>query len=332
MKLLRNAAGLLCAAGLLFATACSVPAEPNSPQEIDLTPISEEGTVTPPFWVVEDKQTGAQVFLLGSMHAGAADTSYPKYVMDAYRNSSYIAPELDTVAFSGNTGLVSECVGYLRQDGVSAAELIPEHESVVEYFKSLGIYDEGLEFMTPFYWTSVFSSAVLSGTGLQSQYGTESMFLTMAHRDRKEIREIEGAAAQYKMMGSVPMSVQTELISECVGDEQLHQQEESTMELFRAWCNFDDDYFRGLEVYDPEQVTNADDWNTYYNMMYTDRQKRMSEFVVNALENGDLAFVFVGAMHFYAEPSIIDFLGEAGYTVSPIRPENQADKSVDAAA
>ena len=132
------------------------------------------------------------------------------------------------------------------------------------------------------------------------------------------------------MMGSVPMSVQLGLLGECSDDEKLRQQAESTMELYSAWSSFDDEYFRGLEVYDPEEVTNPDDWQTYYNMMYADRQREMAEFVINALRNGDLAFVFVGTMHFYAEPSIIDLLGEAGYTVNAVRPE--VSQSADTAA
>lgn len=331
MRFFRTAAAFLCAAGILLASACSGGRrEPGSPLEVDLTPAAEEGRVTPPFWVAEDEKTGAQVFLLGSMHAGTEDAVYPEYVMEAYRNSTYVAPELDTVAFSGDGRLVSECAGYLRLDGTTAAEVIPEHDGVVEYFRSLGIYNESLEYMKPFYWTSVFSSAVLDKTGLQTQYGTETTFLEMAHRERKEIREVEGAAAQYKMMGSVPMSVQLELLGECSDDEKLRQQAESTMELYSAWSSFDDEYFRGLEVYDPEEVTNPDDWQTYYNMMYADRQRGMAEFVINALRNGDLAFVFVGTMHFYAEPSIIDLLGEAGYTVNAVRPEGS--QSADTAA
>ena len=71
MRFFRTAAAFLCATGILLASACSGGRrEPNSPLEVDLTPAIEEGKVTPPFWVAEDEQTGAQVFLLGSMHAG----------------------------------------------------------------------------------------------------------------------------------------------------------------------------------------------------------------------------------------------------------------------
>ena len=84
MRFFRTAAAFLCAAGILLAPACSGGRrEPNSPLEVDLTPAIEEGKVTPPFWVAEDEQTGAQVFLLGSMHAGTEDAVYPEYVMEA---------------------------------------------------------------------------------------------------------------------------------------------------------------------------------------------------------------------------------------------------------
>lgn len=329
---IKAAASILCAA-MLF-TGCAGKAEPavaSEPLEVDLTPESEPGTVTPPFWVVEDKQTGAKVFLLGSMHAGTEDTKYPEYVLEAYRNSSYVAPELDTVTFEGDNRLMYECAGYLRLEGCTAAELIPQHDQVVEYFKELGIYNVALENMTPFYWTSMFSSVVLDRAGVSSEYGTESTFLKMAHGDHKEIREIEGAVSQYKMMGSIPMSVQTELLGECVGDDRLSEQVSSTLELLDAWQSFDEGYFSGLEVYDPEDVGDAEEWQTYYNMMYADRQQEMAGFVESALENGDRAFVFVGTMHFYARPSVIDILGEDGYTVSAIRPQ-EADSGETPAA
>lgn len=329
MAYIKATAAVLCAAALL--TGCSKPAEPSEPLVVDLTPESEPGTVTPPFWVVEDAQTGAQVFLLGSMHAGTEDTKYPEYVLEAYRSSSYIAPELDTVAFEGDNRLMAECAGYLRMESGTAADIIPQHDEAVDYFRELGIYNEALESMKPFYWTSLFSSVVLSRSGLQTEYGTENAFLKMAHRDRKEICEIEGAVSQYKMMGSVPESVQTDLLGECIGDDKLNEQVSSTQELFDAWSSFDDGYFSNLEVYDPEKVGSTEDWQAYYNMMYADRQQQMADFVLDALGNGDRAFVFVGTMHFYAEPSIIDLLGEAGYTVSAIRPQG-AEQSGDAPA
>lgn len=326
-----KAAALLLAA-MIIGTGCTAePEQPKTPLEVELSPEAEPGTATPPFWVIEDEQTGAQVFLLGSMHAGTEDTVYPEYILEAYRNSSYIAPEMDTVAFEGDNRLISECAGYLRLDGETAADIIPGHGEIVDYFSSLGIYDKALEQMTPFYWTSVFSSVVLDRAGLSSEYGTETQLLERAHHDRKEIREIEGAVSQYRMMGSLPMSVQTDLLGECSDDGTLAEQVKSTQEMFEAWRSFDEDYFSSLEVYDPEQVSVPEDWQTYYNMMYADRQREMSGQVVQALENGDLAFFFVGTMHFYAEPSIIDLVEDAGYTVSAIRPQSAEQSEIPAA-
>lgn len=321
-RIKRITAAALCVLTVLTGGCSGADVQPSEPLVIDYSPAAEPGKVTPPFWAVEDENTGAQVYLLGSMHAGTADASYPEYVLDAYRSSTYVAPELDTIALSGNNALLSKCAGYLRLSTGTAADYIRNHDETVEYFKQLGIYDPALESMVPFYWSSVFSSSVLGAAGLDSSCGTESQFLQMAHSGHKEIREIEGAEFQYKMMGGVPMSVQSELVAECTGDENFRKQTESTKELFEAWRSFDEDYFQGLEVYDPESAEDPDDWQTYYNMMYADRQKNMARFIENALQNGDRAFVFVGTMHFYAEPSIITLLGEAGYTVRAIRPDS----------
>ena len=54
-------------------------------------------------------------------------------------------------------------------------------------------------------------------------------------------------------------------------------------------------------------------------MMYTDRQQKMADFIMDSLSKGELGFVFVGTMHYYAEPSMITLLEQEGYTVTAIR-------------
>lgn len=321
---LRSAAAVL-AAGLL--AGCS-PAEPNEPLAVDLTPSAQEDCVTPPFWVVEDSSTGAQIFMLGSMHAGNPDTKYPDYVLEAFNNSTWAAPEMDTQAFSQNASLQRKCAAYLRLEDATMEQLLGDsYADTLDYFTEKGIYQQGMEYFCPFFWASAASGLVTDGAGLDTSYGTESLFLGLAHSGRKEIREIEGGEAQYKMMGEIPMSIQLSTLAECIGDDNIAAQAEDTRELYSAWSSFDDEFFRGLSVYDPETVDNLSDWEEYYDMMYTSRQKLMADFITDSLKSGELGFVFVGTMHFYAEPSIITLLEDAGYTVNEIRPEIPADKA-----
>lgn len=319
---LRAAAAVLAAVAL---TGCA-PAEPNEPLTVDLSPQAQEDCVTPPFWVVEDGSTGAQIFMLGSMHAGNSGTKYPDYVMEAFNNSSWVAPEMDTIAFSQNASLQRKCAAYLQLEGTDMEQLLGDsYAETLGYFTEKGIYRQGMESFCPFYWASAASSLVTDGAGLDPSYGTESLLLDLAHSKRKEIREIEGGEAQYRMMGEIPLSIQLSTLAECVGNDSVAAQAEDTRQLYAAWSSFDDEFFRGLSVYDPETVDNPGDWEKYYDLMYASRQKQMAQFVTDSLEAGELGFVFVGTMHFYAEPSIITLLEEAGYTVSAIIPEKSAD-------
>lgn len=314
-KLLKIAAAALLS---LVITGCSTAK--NQPLEVDYAPQAGQDCVTPPFWVVDDADTGAQIFLLGSMHAGVKNAQYPDYILDAMRNSSWVAPEMDTVAFSRDYILQQKCVRYLMLDGVTARDVIgADYDSIVEYFRSRGIWQDGMESMCPFLWASAANPLVLEQAGLDTEYGTENVLLELAHKEGMKIREIEGGEAQYKMMGSIPMSVQLETLEQCASDDGIKAQAQDATELYKAWSSFDDEYFSGLEVYDPAQVSDPDSWDAYYAMMYTDRQKLMSDFIISALKNGELGFVFVGTMHYYADPSVITQLEQAGYTVRAIR-------------
>lgn len=315
-RLFKTAAALISAAMLC---GCSGNPQPKPRLDVDTSPVVEENCVTPPFWVVEDDSTGAQVFLLGSMHAGIPGTEYPDYVLDALKNSSWAAPEMDTVAFSGDYMLQQKCAQYLILDGAAMQDILGgDYDKAADYFRSKGIYQLGMDGMVPFYWASAASSLVISEAGLDSSCGTESVLLGLAHSKGIEIREIEGGEAQYKMMGEIPMTVQVQSLMECIGDENISAQAQASLELYNAWSCFDDEYLGSLTVYDPNEVDSPEDWQEYYDLMYTDRQKLMADFIIDSLKNGEQGFVFVGAMHYYAEPSILTQLAEAGYTVTAI--------------
>ena len=76
------ALAMILAGTLLFGCAGEEPAS--------------SAELTPPFWTVQDGQTGGTLYLLGSMHVGREGAYYPDYVMEAYTDSDVIAAEIDT--------------------------------------------------------------------------------------------------------------------------------------------------------------------------------------------------------------------------------------------
>lgn len=309
---------------LFSGCAVEQPRESLPPYELDYTPQYEEGCVTPPFWAVSDEESGGMVFLLGSMHAAKEDVKYPDYILNALYSSEWVAPELDTVEFGSNIPLQRNCVEYLKIKDGNARDLIgDDYQKTVDFLTEKGIYNSAMDMLVPFYWASAANGLVLEESGLDSDFGTESVILRLAKSKKIPVREIEGGEAQYKMMSEIPMSVQLETLSQVIGEENVAGQAETVRELYAAWCGFDEEYFSELSLFDSGEVDNSADWQQYYDMMYTDRQRLMADFIINALEAGERGFVFVGALHFYAEPSIFDYLSERGYTAGKIYPEIQ---------
>ncbi len=282
----------------------------------------EEIEVYPPFWKAEDPKSGAAVYLLGSMHMGAVGTVYPDYIMEAFEKCSEIIVELDTIAFSGNAEELAEAADYMRcEDSKTAEDYMGEelYEAALDFLKSKGIYADGLNDFIPYYWTSYISSALAIECGLDSEYGSEYIFLTLAKEENKTVTELESGAEQYKIMSEIPLSVQLDSLRECIGEENYAGQIEGMKELYSAWSGFDNEKLEELCALKEVSGELAEDYNAYYNAMYYSRQEKMADFVIEKLENGETAFMLVGAMHYYAEPDILTLIKEAGYSVSEIR-------------
>ena len=68
----------------------------------------------------------------------------------------------------------------------------------------------------------------------------------------------------------------------------------------------------------------SEDFESFFSEMYEKRQKKMADFVIKSLQNGEKIFLMVGAAHFYAKPDILDFLEDAGYSTENVEFKNAA--------
>ncbi len=284
--------------------------------------------VTPPFWVVEDAETGGTLYLLGSMHVGKPNTAYPDYVMDAYDACDKIAAELDTVAANEDLQGTIDAMQYIMcPTGTTASEYFgDDYDAVVEFFTDKGMATYVMDYYIPYYWASSISVLAAQDAGLYSNYGTETYFLGKAHEDGKNIVEIESAAEQYAMMGSIPMSIQVQSVTDCIGEENYQIQVDGMLALYEAWAAFDDELLETLNAETavvPEGI-DEDEYNEFVDLMYLDRQVTMGEAAVDFLKSGEDVFMFVGAAHFYIEDDILTHLENAGYTVTAVNGDEAA--------
>lgn len=284
--------------------------------------------VTPPFWVVEDKETGGTLYLLGSMHVGKPNTAYPDYVMDAYEACDTVAAELDTVAVNEDLQGAVEAMQYLLCPSGTMAEdyFGDDYQRVVDFFTEKGMATYVMDYYIPYYWASSISVLAAQDAGLYSNYGTETYFLGKAHEDGKIIKEIESAEEQYEMMGNIPMDIQVQSVTDCIGEENYNIQIIGMQALYEAWASFDDEALESLNAETavvPEGL-DEDEYNEYVDLMYIDRQVTMGEAAVDFLKSGEDVFMFVGAAHFYIEEDILTYLENAGYTINAVSGEEEA--------
>lgn len=307
--MIRRAAAF-AAAAIMLLTGCAESA-------------SEPVTAQPPFWVVENEDTGAVLYMLGTMHVGEKGIVYPEYVTAAFDSCDIVAVEIDTEHISEDEALSASAL-LLTSDGAAAKDSFGEHyDEVVAFLKEKGVYHSSMEIFIPYYWGTALTMLIAEDCGLSADHGTESIFIDRAWEQRKRVVEIESLSEQYAMMADIPVSVQVDTVLSGIGEENYAMQVEATRAMYEDWLRFDTEGLESLnDDMDGASAQLDEDYELFNDMMYVDRQKRMAEFAEGCLQSDEKVFMMVGAAHFYIEEDIITLLEDSGYTVREIRADD----------
>lgn len=293
--------------------------------KIDLTSTSAENAfeVNPPFFKVENKETGAVVYMLGSMHIGKPEATYPRKMCDALDECETLAVEVDVQAFQENYIEMTKAVSVLLcENGKTVRDYMGgDYDKIVKAFTEKGLYNQVYENYIPAFWSSVWSSSAAEECGYDANLGADMLLLSYAKERGKKIDEIETAMEQYKVEASCSAELQLLTLNQTIGLSKEETQEQFDA-LYNAWKSGDINALKALITEDGEtdemSETLKKDYEQYYDAMYANRQKKMAEYVMNKLETGGKTFVVVGAMHYAAPPSILDILEENGYKVETL--------------
>ena len=193
-----------------------------------------------------------------------------------------------------------------------------DYDDIVRKFTEKGLYDPRFEVYIPSLWSSLWSNALAAECGYDSNRGTDMLLLSYAKGQGKKIDEIETAKEQYQVEANISAELQTLMLNMTVEMTAEEAQEQFDL-MYDAWRSAD---METLIAMAEEEETDSGltdelkaDYDRYYDDMYTKRQVKMADYVINKLQTGGKTFVVVGAMHYAAPPSILDNLAEAGYTV-----------------
>lgn len=291
--------------------------------ELTSTSLENSFEVNPPFFKVTDENTGAVVYMLGSMHVGKPEAVYPEKVVSALDECDTLAAEVDLIALDTDKKAVSDAQQlWLCPNGTTVRDYMGnDYDSVVQKFKDKGLYDSAYEKYIPAMWSSLWSNKMAKENGYASSCGTDRMLLSYAKGQGKKIDEIEKAAEQYQVQANMSAELQMRLLYETIGltADEAKQQVDI---LYEAWRTADTDMLKALVTAEEGDTGLTDElkaeYDRYYDDMYTKRQKKMADYVMSRLRTGGKTFVVVGALHYAAPPSILDILGENGYTVETL--------------
>lgn len=292
--------------------------------KLDLTTTSAENSfeVNPPFFKVESAETGAVVYMLGSMHVGKPEATYSQKLVDALDECDTLAVEVDIQALETNISEAAEAMAVLMcPAGKTARDYMGEdYDEIVQKFTEKGLYNPIYDLYIPALWSSLWSSQAAEDCGYDSSRGTDMLLLTYAKENGKKIDEIETAKEQYQVEANCSPELQMQMLKQTIELSQSEMQEQFDV-LYNSWKSGDMDALKALlddENDDPSADLADGDYQRYYNAMYVSRQQKMADYVMSKLRTGGKTFVVVGAMHYAAPPSIIDVLEENGYTVETL--------------
>lgn len=293
--------------------------------KIDLTSTSAENSfeVSPPFFKVENAETGAVVYMLGSMHIGKPEATYPREMCDALDECGTLAVEVDIQEFQENFAEMTEAVSVLQcENGKTARDYMGgDYDRIVKKFTEKGLYNMVYDSYVPAFWSSAWSSSAAAECGYDADLGTDMLLLSYAKALGKKINEIETAKEQYETEASCSEELQMLTLNQTL-ELTAEETQEQFDALYNAWKSGDINALKALVTEDGEtdemSETLKKDYEQYYDAMYTNRQKKMAEYVMSRLETSEKTFVVVGAMHYVAPPSILDILEGNGYTVETL--------------
>ncbi|MGB4660366.1 MAG: TraB/GumN family protein [Mobilitalea sp.] len=289
-------------------------------------------------WEVKNDEN--TVYMMGSIHV-ASNEIYPfsDKIWQAYNASETLVLEADIY---NEEALQEMTVLAFYDDGTSLKDHVSAecYQKVVETAALFGIPEETAAAIRPWYLNSVFESYALTGSvdsdKIVADLGIDVTLITQAYLYSKPVAEIEGLAAQAKMLAGFSDGLQELMLLENIeainnmmnGTEDSSElsQNEQAAQMLEYWHDGDVEAFTEFGYQDDFGNEEDTDQNKAYIAEYTDKllTKRnvvMAEYINKLLkEKGShTSFVVVGAAHFTSEANILDLLKAKGYMITQIK-------------
>lgn len=260
-------------------------------------------------WKVSD--SNSTVYLLGSVHF-ANSNYYPMSgaIEAAFAEADTVAVEVDMTSIDPiKTQQMMQEMGSYQDGRTLQDELSPETwRKLEDYLAQQGIPAHLVISQKPGMLIMTLTSMELMKLGMSPQFGIDLHFLSRA-KGNKRVVELETLEQQMELLldmddGDVAMN---QTLEEFPSFPELSNQ------LFNAWQSGDTSIMQKLLIDEPLQK--YPESKEYFDKMFTDRNRTMTEKIRNYLGGTNTYFVIVGAGHLIGDQGIVNLLEGKGYKV-----------------
>lgn len=251
-------------------------------------------------FVVE--KSGNHLYLMGITHQGYLGL-YPlrSEIESAFSSSDFLATERDLTQPLPATFSQGSFLDRATPDTI---------DKIRQLAATYQIDWENLEPLDELAVLAVFENQIAERAGLKAQFGLDQYWTYRARQLGKPIREVEGIEFEQQIAAELVATASDEILNLIPQDPDQASQE--MLEHFDAILAGD---FRAESLQADLDQTQAPSFQALY---WTRRNEKMLSVVLLWLDQGNCAFVAVGAGHVLGSKGLVSLLRENGCTVTQV--------------
>ncbi len=293
---------LLCITSILLTTCASNKALSTADQ-------LESGTLF--LWTVSNEDT--QLHILGSIHiAPSSIYPLPDTIYSLFDQSPRLLLEInplerDPMDLFDSRRFMEYPVGKRIQDDLNPDELTRLQTALSEIAIPLGM----VENWQPWVLEAAVITSAAQEAGINIEHGIDIHFALRARQKNLPIDTLETVRQQLELFNRIPTRTQAAQLMTSIDDYQNIN--DYLIHLVEMWQSGD---ITGLEKTILPAFGENPELQIYYDQFFLQRNITWTEILSEYLENGQDAFVVVGAGHLIGPDSLITMLERRGYQIT----------------
>jgi uncharacterized protein YbaP (TraB family) len=275
-----------------------------------LSPASVEAKS--PVWEVSNDTT--RIYVGGTIHVlSAGDYPLPSAFETAYKQSDTLVFETDISAVNRPDVQARFQNVMMFQDGRTLKKALKEETYVAldSFLRARGMAIASFERLTPAGISLTLTLLELQRLGLAGTAGVDAFFDLRGKQDGKPIEELESIDEQIAFINSFNQADPDDLVLSTLKDtENLNEMWGAMLSAWRAGD------LMALEQIGDESL--RQDYPEIATLLLDQRNENWMREIPAMLEDADVEFVLVGALHLVGEKGLLNQLSERGFTVTQL--------------